>query len=52
MENPRDPTERVVNALDLIALELESLRLLKEYELGMRVVHNADPNLVKTERKK
>jgi hypothetical protein len=37
------PTERTVEALDLIALELESLRLLKEYELGVRVVHTPDP---------
>ena len=43
------PTERTVEALDLIALELESLRLLKEYELGVRVVHNPDPNVVKVE---
>jgi hypothetical protein len=38
-----NPTERIVEALDLIAEELERLRLLKEYELKVEVVSNPDP---------
>jgi hypothetical protein len=38
-----NPTERMVDALDLIALELEKLRLLKEYELKAHIVANPDP---------
>ena len=32
--------ERTLEALKLIAAELERLRLLREYELGVRVVDN------------
>jgi hypothetical protein len=38
-----NPTERMVDALDLIAAELEMLRLLKEHELKARIVHSPDP---------
>ena len=38
-----DPTQRGIDALENIAFELESLRLLREYELGVRVVHTPDP---------
>jgi hypothetical protein len=46
MENQVDLSERVVDALDLIAEELERLRLLKEYELGAHVKHSPDPYVV------
>ena len=46
MENQVDLSERVVGALDLIAAELEALRLLKEHELGVRVEYSPDPNIV------
>jgi len=32
-----NPTERMVDALELIASELEQLRLLKEHELGAHI---------------
>jgi hypothetical protein len=44
-----DPTERMVDALDLIAGELELLRILREHELGVRVEYSPDPNVVKVE---
>jgi hypothetical protein len=37
---------RIVDALDNAAAELERLVLLREYELGVRVVYNHDPNVV------
>jgi hypothetical protein len=40
---------RMLDAAELAAAELERLRLLKEYELGVRVVHNPDPNVVRVE---
>ena len=47
MENQVDLSERVVGALDLIAGELEALRLLKEYELGVRIEYSPDPYVVR-----
>jgi hypothetical protein len=38
-----DPTQRGINALELIAAELEKLRLLREYELGAHIEHSPDP---------
>ena len=32
-----DPTQRTIEALENIAAELERLRVLKEYELGVEV---------------
>jgi len=49
MENQVDLSERVVGALDLIAGELELLRILREHELGVRVEYSPDPNVVKVE---
>jgi len=43
MENQVDLSERVVGALDLVASELEQLRLLKEYELGVHIEFSPDP---------
>jgi hypothetical protein len=40
---------RMLDAAENAAAELERLRLLKESELGVRVVHNPDPNVVKVE---
>jgi exonuclease VII small subunit len=37
-----DELRRVIDALDNIAAELERLRVLKEYELGVRLEHSAD----------
>jgi len=33
--------ERLVEALENVAIALEELRVLKEYELGVRVKHSA-----------
>ncbi len=33
---------RAVDALENIAAEMERLRVLREYELGVRLEHNAD----------
>jgi hypothetical protein len=40
---------RVLSALESIASELEQLRMLREHELGVRVVHNPDQNIVRVE---
>jgi len=40
-----NPTERMVDALELIASELEQLRLLKEHELGAHIEYSPDPNV-------
>ena len=45
-----DPTQRGLDSLENIAAELERLRLLREYELGVRVEHSPDPNVVKAQR--
>ena len=45
-----DPTQRGIDALENIAAELEILRILREHELGVRVEHSPDPNVVKIER--
>jgi hypothetical protein len=42
-----NPTERMVDALDLIAGELGLLRILLEHELGVRVEYSPDPHVVK-----
>jgi hypothetical protein len=36
--------ERAVETLEIIAAELERLRVLKEYELGARVQEGSDGN--------
>jgi hypothetical protein len=38
---------RLVDALENIAVEMERLRLLKEYELGARIEHGAGGSYVK-----
>lgn len=38
-----DPTQRGIDALENIALELERLRLLKEYELKAHIEASPDP---------
>jgi hypothetical protein len=43
-------TERTLEALEGIAAELERLRVLKEYELGVRVVEDPDPRVQKLDR--
>jgi hypothetical protein len=52
MEEPRGldwPTMRTVDALENIAAELERLRVLKEYELGVEI-QGPDPYVVPVER--
>jgi hypothetical protein len=44
-----NPTERMVDAFDLIAGELELLRILREHELGVRVEYSPDPNVVQVD---
>ena len=38
--NEAEPMARLADALESVAAELERLRLLKEYELGVRVEHS------------
>jgi hypothetical protein len=40
---------RLLDALENVASELERLRLLKEYELGVRVEHQGGDPYVKSE---
>jgi hypothetical protein len=45
-----DPTQRTIEALENIALELERLRLFKEHELGVVVEDQPDPHVRRLER--
>ncbi len=45
-----DPTQRGIDALVNISAELERLRILREYELGVHVEYGPDPYVMAAPR--
>ena len=46
MDEERRQEERVLEALECLAADVERLRLLREHELGVRVVSDEEGNLL------